>query len=665
MRQLLLAIFLLSSAILKAQNMYVVDSLNSVLESKVDDTVKIMVLGSLAYEWQNNNPTKSLAFAQQALQLAQEINYPKGIAEGNHRTGNVYFTLGKYSRAMDYYYKALNIRTELRDSLQMASTLNNIGICNQYQGDMVAAKRYLEASLNIRKRLGSSYQAYLGYTNLANWYIIMSQYDSAIHYLEIANQYPLDESHRLGKSFVTMKMGEAYMLKGEVDKALEKFQFSFPKYLQLKDNINGSAAAILISKAYQQKGLLDSAIWYANRAYEMGEEIESLMIRKNASEQLYQLFAEKKDFQNAYKYQRLMRISNDSLNNVANLRNIEAIRVDFELAEREKELGQRETKIREQRVTIFYFAIGLLILVTMIVALFLNQKKVGAINKILEDQRDALRKKDIENTRQRREISEINSMLEELVEKRTKELEMSLEHLTEKSRDVEHFSYVLSHKVRSHVARIMGLINLLSHTKEDSRKEIIGFVDRAAKDLDGVLRDMDQVFHLQQGKKSMEIAEINLKSLLEILIAKYKPEAKDVSGDISLRFSGNETVLTDQDYLYNIMENLVSNALKYRNPEKALKIELSVENTDSHFEIKVKDNGLGMDMSMISEDKLFRLFQRHHNHQHGRGLGLYLVKMQAQALGGNIQVESERLKGTTFTLKFPLEKDQIKTLALS
>jgi signal transduction histidine kinase len=653
LRKLIVFVVFLSFSKIQAQNQYVVDSLNQKLLTSVADTTKVMLLGSLAFEWQNNNPTKSLYYAQEALNLAQKINYKKGIGEGYHRTGNVYFTLGKYSKAMDFYYKALQIRSDLQDSLSIASTFNNIGICNQRQGDMAMAKKYLLYSLDIRKKLGNDYQTYLGYTNLANWYIAMEAYDSAILNLKIAKTFTIDENHRLGISYVNMKLGEVLFLQGEIENALGYFLISYSNYNRLNDNINGAECAILISKVYYEKKQLDSAIHYGLEAFKMSEIIASPMVKKNASEQLQKLYATKGDYENAYKFQSLLRQANDSLMNITNLRNIEAIKAEFEIAEREKELLQQVTKISRQRVTIFYFSIGVLILMAMMLALYINQRKIKAINKVLGDQRDALRQKNLENTKQKRQISQINSKLEELVEKRTRELEISLENLTDKTKDIEHFSYVLSHKVRSHVARIMGLVNLLFHMTEENRKEIVILVEKAVKELDSVLRDMDQVLNLQQGKKSIQPINIKFNTFIHGVLEKFNIELKELGAKIQIESDDEVNFISDPTYLENIMDNLISNAVKYRNPDVPLEIVISLKQFEDKLTISISDNGLGMDLNSISEEKLFRLFQRHHTHEHGRGLGLYLIKTQVEALGGDVKVESERLKGTTFYFSLP------------
>jgi len=101
-------------------------------------------------------------------------------------------------------------------------------------------------------------------------------------------------------------------------------------------------------------------------------------------------------------------------------------------------------------------------------------------------------------------------------------------------------------------------------------------------------------------------------------------------------------------YLYSILYNLVTNAIKYKSKYRYLLITISAKVNDvNELIITVADNGIGMDMDKV-KDKLFKLYSRFNTHVAGDGMGLFLVKTQVEALGGRIQVESEVNKGSSF-----------------
>ena len=94
---------------------------------------------------------------------------------------------------------------------------------------------------------------------------------------------------------------------------------------------------------------------------------------------------------------------------------------------------------------------------------------------------------------------------------------------------------------------------------------------------------------------------------------------------------------------------MISNSIKYRQPQIEPKIEIKVLDKGEFAEIVVSDNGLGMNLPQI-QSSLFGLYKRFHHHIEGKGLGLYMIKTQTEAMGGKIEVSSKVDEGTTFSV---------------
>jgi signal transduction histidine kinase len=122
-----------------------------------------------------------------------------------------------------------------------------------------------------------------------------------------------------------------------------------------------------------------------------------------------------------------------------------------------------------------------------------------------------------------------------------------------------------------------------------------------------------------------------------------------VQGD----FSAIDEILGVRSYLQNILHTLLSNAIKYRNPQRPLHIRLSAEVSQGQVVIVFQDNGLGIDLKRYG-NKLFGLYKRFHPHIPGRGLKLHLAKTEIEALGGSIRVESAPDQGACFCVMLPL-----------
>ncbi|MEO1487746.1 MAG: ATP-binding protein, partial [Bacteroidota bacterium] len=120
---------------------------------------------------------------------------------------------------------------------------------------------------------------------------------------------------------------------------------------------------------------------------------------------------------------------------------------------------------------------------------------------------------------------------------------------------------------------------------------------------------------------------------------------------VSLDIDKKLTVKSVPAYLESIILNLMTNAVKYRDPNRDSTIELKATMEKNHVVFSVTDNGLGIDMQRYG-DKLFGMYKTFHNHKDARGLGLYIIKNQIEAMGGNIHAESTPGKGSTFKVYF-------------
>ncbi|CAN0510170.1 unnamed protein product, partial [Phaeothamnion confervicola] len=113
---------------------------------------------------------------------------------------------------------------------------------------------------------------------------------------------------------------------------------------------------------------------------------------------------------------------------------------------------------------------------------------------------------------------------------------------------------------------------------------------------------------------------------------------------------------TVRPILNSILYNLISNAIKYKSPQRGLELSVKTYKRDNFVVLEIRDNGMGMNLDSYGKD-LFGLYKRFHSHIEGRGLGLYLVKSQVESLGGKIEIESQLNVGTTFFVYFKILTD--------
>ncbi len=266
---------------------------------------------------------------------------------------------------------------------------------------------------------------------------------------------------------------------------------------------------------------------------------------------------------------------------------------------------------------------------------------------------------------QKEEVVTLNNRLEEIVELRTEELKETIDNLAQQNQNLEQFSFIVSHNLRSPVARLMGLVSIFDYENPQNASNItyLNYINQTAHNLDTLIRDLTNVISVRNSLgKSKE--DILWDDLVNACLTILEGEIFEVKARIEFNLMDDEPVYGIRVNLQSILYNLISNAIKYRSPNRIPEIIIETKIVDGFWCLSVKDNGLGMNLENIDSYKIFGLYQRLHSHVEGKGLGLYLVKTQVEALGGAVEVESKLNEGTTFRVYFPkisIESDILQT----
>jgi PAS domain S-box-containing protein len=223
--------------------------------------------------------------------------------------------------------------------------------------------------------------------------------------------------------------------------------------------------------------------------------------------------------------------------------------------------------------------------------------------------------------------------------------------LIQRNKELEQFTYIISHNLRVPVANILGLSDALNdiNLKPAEMTEIARALHNSTGKLDDVILDLNHI--LQVKKKLSEKREtINFSDLVSDILSTYG-DLEEQKIEIRTDFNSVNEVIFLKSYLYSIFYNLISNSIKYRRPEILSIIEIKSENTSNGIRLTFRDNGRGLNLEKI-RNHLFGLYKRFHNDIKGKGMGLFMVKAQVEALGGKISVSSEVNSGTEFIIEF-------------
>lgn len=268
----------------------------------------------------------------------------------------------------------------------------------------------------------------------------------------------------------------------------------------------------------------------------------------------------------------------------------------------------------------------------------MNQDKLWDANQIIEGQRKQLL---LRNQTLQSELVEANNILT-----------ATNTELIKHNNELRQFSFSVSHNLRGPAASLLGLLALIDPKNISGENiEIFRHIQSATERLDYIIKDLIKIIDIRQDifqiRQKISL-EQEFKSIHDIL------EREIYTHHVAFRndFSRCDIIYSVRPMIHSILYNLISNGIKYRSLDQPPVIEISAEEHNDHFTLIVKDNGLGIDLNTHRDD-VFKLYRRFHGHVEGRGLGLYLVKLQCEALGGNVHVESELNKFTKFTLFLP------------
>ena len=252
--------------------------------------------------------------------------------------------------------------------------------------------------------------------------------------------------------------------------------------------------------------------------------------------------------------------------------------------------------------------------------------------------------------------------LEEEVRRRTRELAKANDQLAQSLQKEMHlnelksrFVSLASHEFRTPLSTIMSSATLVDRYEGanylEKRKKHISRIKASVRDLTGILNDFLSLEKLERGKVVPKPSSFSLVELLTEVIEEMQDVAQKGQQILFQNECAENSALHDKNLFKNILNNLVSNAIKY-SPENT-EIRVLCRGSDTGFSIWVKDEGMGIPHE--EQAHLFERFFRAHNVENikGTGLGLSIVKEYVELMGGNISFESEENNGTTFHLELP------------
>jgi signal transduction histidine kinase len=230
-------------------------------------------------------------------------------------------------------------------------------------------------------------------------------------------------------------------------------------------------------------------------------------------------------------------------------------------------------------------------------------------------------------------------------------LENSMKIIESQNSRLFNFAHIVSHNLRSHASNLFLTLELLkSINSPEEEQELKGSLFDISASLNNTINHLNEIV-TAQFKSLDEQRSYQFDDALQTVLHSINRLIEDNDAEIFSDFSEVPEINYIPSYLESILLNLITNAIKYRHPDRHPVIDICSYTEAGRTCLLIKDNGLGIDLEKYGT-RIFNLYQTFHEEIEAVGIGLFIIKNQIETLQGSIEVESTVDEGTTFTIKF-------------
>lgn len=227
-----------------------------------------------------------------------------------------------------------------------------------------------------------------------------------------------------------------------------------------------------------------------------------------------------------------------------------------------------------------------------------------------------------------------------------------LHKITEKQNEkLINFTHIVSHDIRSHTSNLSMILDLYEEAENSQEQhEYFNMLKQSTNKLSDTIFYLNETVAIQSGSKN-EKTVLHLKKEIEKALVGINAIIKTNNADVTIEVEESIEIIATQSYLESIIFNLLTNAIKYKSPDRIPTIAIVAYRKEEEVILEITDNGIGIDLEK-NKDKIFGMYKTFHGNPDAVGLGLFMVKNHMESMGGRIEVTSELGIGTTFKLYF-------------
>ena len=600
-----------------------------IIAQNLNTQTELDSLNNLAFKNRRKNPALTLKLAQEVFKKARLNNLDSAynVAQKNKALG--FYYSGKLDSAITNELKTLKLFESRNEDLNIAGSLNRLGLYFRKNKDYLKAIEYYTMALDKFRILGSEKSESSVLNNLAVINTIIKKFDKASFFYNKSLEIKQKLNDYKGIARIYNNLGNLYFNEKKYLDALNNYTLSKELKQKLKDTIGIINCYNNISAVYTEIKKTRKSIENSKKALILINKINNNQLKLNLYNNLTSAYQDIGDYYNTFEYFHLHTLLKDSLYSIEKDKQIAQIREEYETEKKDQQISNQQLEIEksETEKLLLISLVGFVTISLVLIAVaFFTKKKA---NRVLKEQK--------------RNIEKINKELEAV--NKTKDKLFS----------------IIAHDIRSPIISLQNMTDLmddyLNANQIDQYMKTVPEINRSVKHLNLMMENLFNWSVSQRGQVQTNKTEFDLSGMVEscIELQKIYAEVKNIS--ISINETDEALINADINMIRSVFNNLISNAIKFTPVGGKINIDFKVIN--SFVRVDISDSGCGMD-----EEKLNKIFLLDESKiksgtkgERGIGLGMVITKEFLEKNDGTITVKSTPGKGTTFTVQIKLQEE--------
>ncbi|MBL6445603.1 tetratricopeptide repeat-containing sensor histidine kinase [Fulvivirga sp. 29W222] len=592
-----------------------------------------------------------------SYKVFEAIQDSSGVIGNAMNAGVAYVDMGNFIQGLEFYQIALSYAEKMNRRNFVGLIYNDIGVIYRKQNQYELALEYFNKSLGIVSALGDKPGMANALNNLGLVYENNGEYEKALE--SYGRTMALDEENdnKYGIALTLNNVGYIKRKQGKYNEAIHSYTRSFDIMETLNNKWGQSKALKGIGEVFLNQKAYAKAYRPLNESYELANEINNTELLNQTSSNLYQYYEAVGDPKNALKYYRVFYTTQDSLYNEEKTKKLARMEAEYEFQKERDSLGfvqqrmaiEAKQKISRQALIQRVTAAGLVIVLILFMIIWRYSRLKRRANLELAERNNQIEAQNEEIIAQRDQLEERNK----IVEQQKFQLEEVNEELKALNEEKNMLMGVVAHDLKSPLNQIVGLIDIATKSVDNIPSELNIYLEKIHSSAHNSTQMINRILDIGaiESKEEASLSNVELYPIVKNLIDDFLILAE--KKDITLNFEGDNEhlrALVNESYYKQIIQNLISNAIKFS--PKGKSVHVSISKKGNQVVTKVIDEGPG-----IPEADLPKLFNKYEtltarptDGESSTGLGLAIVKKYVDAMNGSVTCDSDIEKGTTFSV---------------